>query len=188
VIGLLQGTVSHGTVLTGAGVGYVVWCPFELVEGETVTVHIHHVQSEAGDTLYGFADVLSRAVFEALIRVTGVAGKTALALVRELGVAGLAGAIGASDAKALTAARGVGPKLATKIVAMVELPEAALAASAGVPGQAPVDSDLVIALLALGYSEVRAQELARTVETETAGLGLPTSQQLKVALAHARAA
>lgn len=184
MIGLLEGTVTNGCVLTACGVGYVVHTVEELTEGARVRLVIHQVLSESSSTLYGFRSTEAREVFLALLRIQGVAGKTAISLLADLGVAGLVRAVATKDTKALATAKGVGPKLATKIVTMATLPQVELGEADG----GPVCDDLTDALVALGYPPSAAAAAAAQTRTETAGADIPVDQQLKVALAHLRAA
>lgn len=182
MIGLLTGTVSHGLVVTSCGVGYEVSCPFDLPDGEQVTLFIHQITSDSGSTLYGFNDPTDRDLFVALLKVPGVAGKTALSLLRDVGPGPVVAAVASGDRKPLTAATGVGPKLADKLLAMADLEAfSGLASSAG----SPVAREVAAALASLGYPSSSA-----TVASEVAADNpdLSADQLLKVALARLRAA
>jgi holliday junction DNA helicase RuvA len=180
MISLLRGTVVDGAVLTSCGVGYQVLTVEPLVEGGEVLLRIHHAQSETGSVLYGFPDRDQQLVFEALVRINGVAGRTALALLRDVGTARIYAAVVSGDARALTAARGVGPKLAATIVATVSLPEGIAAAEAGDPRLA----ELVETLSALGWPSARATTAAEHVLAEAAA-DAPVEQLLRAALQRA---
>ena len=68
-----------------SGVGYEVdvpmstFCNLPEVGGE-LTLHTHFVVREDAQLLYGFATLAERAVFRALIKISGVGPKIALAL------------------------------------------------------------------------------------------------------------
>jgi Holliday junction DNA helicase RuvA len=66
--------------------------------------------------LYGFNSATEKQWFETLTTVQGVGAKMALSLLDTMAPAQLAMAIGAGDTRALTAADGVGPKLAARLV------------------------------------------------------------------------
>lgn len=183
MIGLVQGTVRHGCVVTGCGVGYQVLTAEELAEGSEVELLVHHVLSETSSTLYGFADEVARDTFVALLGVQGVAGKTALSVLAELGVAGLAAAVRDEDTKALCAAKGVGAKGAAKIIVGINLPEAATQLATTAEDGPDGLGDLVAALVGLGYDHEVARGAARRTVQDTAQMDLPVEQQLKVALA-----
>lgn len=169
MIGYLKGRVHRGTVLTDAGVGYVVHTPEPLVEGAEVELDVTTIVREGAIDLYGFADADDQALFAALTKITGVGPSSALALLRDVGVAGIVAAVGSSDHKALTKAAGVGPKLANTIIAMIKLPAEVAARAAALPAPAP-RSELGAALEALGYSpDAAAAAAAAALEAHPDG-------------------
>ncbi|MDH4380104.1 MAG: Holliday junction branch migration protein RuvA [Vampirovibrionales bacterium] len=120
--------------------------------------------------LVGFVTPTERDLFALLQQASGVGLRTALALMDALSVSELASAIVANESKPLTVAKGVGPKLAQKIV--LELKEkiatfqqsvALLGDSTAMPLPAhtlPADvaSEAEAVLLSLGY---HPQEIAQ---------------------------
>jgi Holliday junction DNA helicase RuvA len=127
--------------------------------------------------LYGFITPAGRDLFELLLTGSGVGPRLALALL-ELGPPGLARALAEGDEKTLTAAKGVGPKLAKKLV--LELGEKAalhfadlLRRPAGRAGAAPAADqaadDAVEAVVALGFTRLQAEQaLSQTREDPAA--------------------
>jgi Holliday junction DNA helicase RuvA len=124
--------------------------------------------------LFGFTTPAGRELFELLLGASGVGPRMALALL-ELGPPGLARALAEGDEKTLTAAKGVGPKLARKIV--VELGDKAGQRFAQLlqrgAGPAPAGSgrtdlaaaDAIEAVVALGFTRLQAEQaLAQTRE------------------------
>jgi Holliday junction DNA helicase RuvA len=84
--------------------------------GEVITVHTHlHVREDAL-TLIGFLTEQERDLFVLLQSASGVGVKVALAILNALSVAEVAQAVVSGNHKALTVAKGVGPKLAQKII------------------------------------------------------------------------
>ena len=80
-----------------------------------VTVFTHlNVREDALD-LFGFATNDELDAFKLLITVSGVGPKAALAILSELTPDAFAVAVASGDSKAITAANGVGPKLAQYI-------------------------------------------------------------------------
>lgn len=163
MIALLRGTVVSATlgevVLDVAGVGYHVHVPPAAVTaapGREVTLHTYLAVREDALTLYGFPQAAGRALFTALLSVTGVGPKLALAAIGTLGADGLRRAVVGEDVAVLTAVPGVGRKSAQRIV--LELREKLGAGDQGLPGQAasglpssPRD-EVRQALAALGYA------------------------------------
>ncbi|MBR2634176.1 MAG: Holliday junction branch migration protein RuvA [Clostridia bacterium] len=109
--------------------------------------------------LYGFSSVAERETFRNLIEVSGIGPKVAISVLSALSPEELAMCVLSGDAKALTAAQGIGMKGAQKII--LELKDkvsksTALSASApAAPVRKEGISDLteaVNALVVLGYS------------------------------------
>ena len=117
MIGYLEGTVRGRCVVTRDGVGYVVQCPRALVEGEEVSLVVETIVRPERIALYGFASELERAAFAGLVALAGVGPAVALAVLGELGAAGLARALRTQDVTALRRARGVAEKGARAILA-----------------------------------------------------------------------
>lgn len=141
----------------------------ELRAGDEAELFTHLQLSTASDSLrlYGFTSELSRDLFATLITGPGVGPRVALALL-DLGEAGLVAAIRDGDEAALTSVKGVGPKLAKKIILELgervglEFADVAPAGAAGAAASPGYVDDALQAVVALGYSRQRAdQALAR---------------------------
>lgn len=135
-----------------------------LQRGATVRLHTHLEVKEDDLSLYGFhtGDLLE--LFRYLIGVSGVGPKLALAILGSLPTTLIATAILQEDPGLLTAAPGVGKRLAERIVLELKtkLPETLLVdvgGGAGRPSSAltPAGEDAVAALLALGYREAQVK-------------------------------
>lgn len=171
------------------GVGYEVALPESVLvqlpaPGEEVTLYTRAVYREDDALLYGFLNLFQRRLFDLLMTVKGCGPKVALALLG-LGEDSVARAIEMGDARTLSQASGVGPRLAERI--NLELKDKIreenfgrrVAASVGgrqVAGRAP--DELVSALLALGYRRQEAESAAEQARNEAESV----EDQLKVAL------
>ena len=160
-------------VVDAGGVGYEVLVPQSvLVEmppvGEWVDIRVRQVFREDGVSLYGFLDPFDRRLFDLLTEVKGCGPKTGLAVLGDVGAEVAATAISSQDAKTLTRATGVGPRLAERII--LELKDkihqenfarkvARASGQAVVRATAPPD-ELVDALMALGYRRPEAEQAA----------------------------
>lgn len=142
------------------GVGYEVDVPMSTFYqlpalGEPVSVLTHFVVREDAQILYGFASAGERQAFRQLIRISGVGPRTALAVLSGMSVAELAQAVTAQEPGRLIKVPGIGKKTAERL--LLEL-RGKLGADLG-PAAAPASqaqSDILQALLALGYSEREA--------------------------------
>lgn len=84
--------------------------------GDEVTVHTYLHVRESELTLFGFENTAERDGFEALLTVTGVGPKVALATLSALGAAELATAVASQDVAAISSVPGVGKKTAQRII------------------------------------------------------------------------
>ena len=167
MIGRLTGTLSEKNppqVLVDCnGVGYEVDVPmstfFNLpAPGEKVTLLTHFVVREDAQILYGFGSAGERAAFRELIKISGVGPRTALSVLSGMSVGDIAQAVTAQDAGRLVKVPGIGKKTAERL--LLEL-KGKIGADLGLPGGgAPVtdhQTDILQALVALGYSDKEAQ-------------------------------
>ena len=151
-----------------AGVAYELDVPMSTfyalpATGEAVMLFTHLVVREDAHSLYGFATVEERAVFRRLIRISGIGARTALAVLSGMSVGDLAQAVALQDAGRLVKIPGIGKKTAERL--LLEL-KGKLAESTGQPGGGR-GSDVVHALVALGYSEKEAQAAVKDIAPET---------------------
>lgn len=168
----LRGTLARKrptrVVVDVSGVGYELTIPLSSfdalpAEGSPALLYAHlHVRDDALK-LYGFATLDERSFFRRLLEVSGIGPAVALSILSSTRYADFRAAVLAEDATALTRLKGVGKKLAQRMVLELkdvlakEDPEsAAAAAPAGVP--ASLREDAAAALVTLGFT--RAQALA----------------------------
>lgn len=170
MIGRLHGTLvdkqpPHVLIDVG-GVGYevdVTMTTFYQLPacGQATTLFTHLVVREDAHLLYGFASRDERQAFRQLIRITGVGAKIALAILSAMSVDELAIAVAGEDIKRLSAVPGIGKKTAERLVLELrgKLATGGLVVTpGGLPLAASPDekSDIVNALLALGYNDKEA--------------------------------
>ena len=120
----LNGTVAHIepylVVIDCGGVGYACrttnFTQASLKKGEKGKVFTFLNVREDVMELYGFASLEARNLFQQLISVYGVGPKAALGILSSSTPANLALSIITGDERALTAAQGVGKKIAQRII------------------------------------------------------------------------
>ena len=132
-------------------------------KGNEVFLHTFLAVREDSLDLYGFSDSDELEAFRLITSVNGVGPKLGIAILSEFTAEKLTVFIASGDAKALTAAAGVGIKLAQRIV--LELKDKVGAVSIGVAedvkaiGNATAHTntaEAVAALVSLGYSQSEA--------------------------------
>ena len=173
MIAKLRGTVDamgeDWAVIDVAGVGYLVSCPSrtlsKLTVGQAAVLAIETQVREDRIQLFGFIDPAERDWFRLLQTVQGVGGRVALAILSVLAPDKLVQVIASGDRAAITRADGVGPKLATRVLAELKekaggialgtLARKAPGAADGEPARA-ANLDAVSALVNLGYGRSEA--------------------------------
>ncbi len=155
------------------GVGYEIDVPMSSFYnlpalGERVTLLTHFVVREDAQVLFGFLTTAERATFRLLVKISGVGPRTALAILSGLSVAELSQAVAQQSSARLVKVPGIGKKTAERL--LLELKDK-LAPDLGAPAAAVGDagSDIVQALIALGYNE---REAAAALKALPAGVAV----------------
>ena len=162
-----------------SGVAYEIDVPMSTLyalpaTGETVTLFTHLLVREDAHNLYGFYTLEERAAFRQLLRISGVGARTALAVLSGLSVADLAQSVALQDEGRLVKIPGIGKKTAERL--LLELKGKLAEPSAGEPSTRRA-SDVVHALVALGYSEKEASAAAKDVPHD-----MPVAEAIRAAL------
>ncbi|MDB5761865.1 MAG: ruvA [Herminiimonas sp.] len=164
------------------GVGYEVGVPMSTFYnlpalGEKIVLLTHLAVREDAHLLYGFGTAEERNVFKQLIKISGVGARTALSILSGMSVADLVHAITLQEAGRLTRVPGIGKKTAERL--LLEL-KGKLGADLGAVGGAvhnDATSDILNALVALGYSDKEATLALKQVPAATG-----VSEGIKLAL------
>ncbi len=186
---LIEKSADYAVISCG-GVGYYVAIPSVAsgalgeIGSEATLYTVMHV-TENDVSLYGFTDLDSRNMFTLLTSVSGVGPKAGLAILSALKYNQIIQAVAGADHKSFTAANGVGPKLAQRIV--LELKDkvakgvfvqttaqeggAVQTATGGSMAQA------MAALTGLGYTAAQAASALANVDVT-----LPTAEVIRLAL------
>ena len=166
MIGRLSGILLEKNppqlLLDVQGVAYEVDVPMSTFYnlpgvGERITLWTHLVVREDAHLLFGFGSDSERRAFRQLLKITGVGARTALSVLSGLSVAELAQAVTMQETGRLTKIPGIGKKTAERL--LLELKDklgADVTATVGVFRAPPASSDILHALLALGYSDKEA--------------------------------
>ena len=153
--------------------------------GDTVLLYTHLAVREDALDLYGFEDLQELEVYKLITSVSGVGAKIGLAVLSEFSADKVLLFIASGDSKSLTAASGVGIKLAQRIV--LELKDKVgtfTSKDAGIDlnsvGNATVNTsskEAVEALVSLGYSQSEASLAVGRLDPS-----LTTNELIKLAL------
>ena len=166
MIGKLTGTLLEKNppeVLVDChGVGYEVQVPMSTFYnlpglGEKIGLLTHFIVREDAQLLYGFATAQERQTFRALIKITGVGPRMALSLLSGLSIDELAQAVALQEVGRLVKVPGIGKKTAERL--LLELKGKlgdAVVSGAATQVKSDAQSDILQALLALGYNDKEA--------------------------------
>ena len=144
------------------GVGYEVDVPMSTFynlpdNGAKLSLFTHLVVREDAHLLFGFGSDNERRAFRQLVKISGIGARTALSVLSGLSVAELAQAVTMQESGRLTKIPGIGKKTAERL--LLELKDklgADLTTTVGVHRAPPASSDILHALLSLGYSDREA--------------------------------
>ena len=188
----VNGTVAeigpNLAVIDCGGVGYACattnYTLAQLKRGEQAKLYTYlHVREEIFD-LYGFSTQAELSSFKMLLGVSGVGPKAALAILSANTPEGLAMAIVTEDAKSLTAAQGIGKKIAQRV--LLELKDKLAKEQTGFDARmgplSPIPAggktqEAASALAVLGYS---SQEISAALKGVDAAL--PVEEMIRIAL------
>ncbi len=189
MIGRLSGTLLEKNppqlLLDVAGVAYEVDVPMSTfynlpATGERIVLYTHLVVREDAHLLFGFGTDNERRAFRQLVKISGIGARTALSVLSGMSVAELAQAVTLQEASRLTRIPGIGKKTAERL--MLELKDKLgvdLTSAVGVHRVPPASSDILHALLALGYSDKEAVATVKQLP-ENLAVGDGIRQALKL--------
>ena len=176
MIGRIQGILVQKNppriVVDCQGVGYEIDVPmstlYQLPElGTQVTLLTHFLVREDAQLLFGFASETEREAFRCLIKISGVGARTALSILSGMSVPEIAQAVLMQESARLTTIPGIGKKTAERL--LLELKGkfgTMLTAIPGVTVKQEVSTEILQALLALGYSDKEAVLAIKQIPTD----------------------
>jgi Holliday junction DNA helicase RuvA len=173
---LISKSLTDIIVETG-GIGYNIRITLpaydslpDINEEVKIVTHLHIKENPFSLILYGFTDEKERDCFQLIISVSGVGPRTAIRILSAIGYRELTKFIVSGDFQPLTTISGVGRKTAERL--MVELkdkllkPElAAISKTISSDGEPGKLSEIIAALLSLGYNRIESEKMIKKVST-----------------------
>ncbi|MGN0612363.1 MAG: Holliday junction branch migration protein RuvA [Porcipelethomonas sp.] len=190
----IRGELTHKepflAVVECSGIGYAcrITCATAAQIGETgseVFLYTYLYVREDNVELFGFCSKQELHCFKLLISVSGVGPKMALSILSDVDAQRFALTIASGESKVFTKTKGVGPKLAQRIVLELKDKVAKEGISAedikasgnvGIP-QGDNCDEAITALITLGFSQAEVAEAVSKTDT-----ALPTEKIIKQAL------
>lgn len=176
MIGRLKGTLADKQppwlLVDVNGVGYEVEAPMSTVfdlppVGQAVTLYTHLAVREDAQQLFGFGSEAERTLFRTLIKISGVGGKLALAILSGMPTDEFVRVVEEGDAVRLTKLPGVGKKTAERLIIELRGKTDSVIAPAGQAAAsrpASPAADARDALIALGYKANDAKKMVDAVD------------------------
>lgn len=190
IIGVVDSVESDRVIIENQQIGYNILMPQTSLEmigiGEKLKIYTYFSVREDAMQLFGFLSKDELELFKKLISVSGVGPKGGLAIISACPGDSLQMAILSGDAKAISKAQGIGAKTAQRII--IELKDKidinqmiGMSEPDRTDINPTVQSDVVEALAALGYSRTDALRAVRKINiTEQTDV----EEALKLALKH----
>ncbi len=177
---LIERTASHA-VIECCGVGYFVHIslstyselpekgPCTILTQFTVSVDVRSGASE--HKLFGFSKGEEREVFRRLVSVSGVSSTLAMVILSSLDTAQLQRAVLSGDAKLISSVKGIGPKLAQRIIVDLRDKLNALPQQLQVVGNTgnTLKAEALSALSSLGVDRAKAEGVLQGILENTSG-------------------
>jgi Holliday junction DNA helicase RuvA len=166
MIGRLAGVLLEKNppqiLVEAGGVGYEIEVPMSTfynlpASGERVTLLTHLVVREDAHLLYGFGTEAERRAFRQLLKISGVGARIALSVLSGLSVAELVEAVAMQESGRLVKVPGIGKKTAERLLLELKGKLGDFVGGVAINRPKPVASDIMNALLTLGYSDKEAQ-------------------------------
>jgi len=146
MIGKIAGRIDYRAtdhvLIDVRGVGYLVYCSERTMAalpgaGAAVALYTELLVREDNLQLFGFLSLVEKEWHRLLISVQGVGAKASLAILGALGPDGVSRAIALGDHGAVATAKGVGPKIAQRVIAELKDKAPTVMAMGSVGGPAP---------------------------------------------------
>ena len=167
--GQLARKADDHLVVNLGGIGIEVIAPFSTLESlqtERVFLYTRLVVREDSLTLYGFATVAERELFDAVLKISGIGPKLAVSILSTLSVENIRSAVANERPEIISRVPGIGKKTAQKILLELQDKFPAGLDSAPQAGDDDASATVMDALTTLGYSVVEAQMAVQAIPRE----------------------
>lgn len=172
MIAKLKGKIEHSqdnwVVVDVNNVGYKVFVTDftfgKLASQDEAALNIYTYVREDILALYGFVDLAEKDMFELLISISGIGPKAAMSILSVADPKSIQAAILNEDVSILTRVSGIGKKTAERVV--LELQNKIADLSIGDREDATMDSEVIEALMVMGYGAPQAREALKSISGE----------------------
>ncbi|AXI45690.1 Holliday junction branch migration protein RuvA [Sulfitobacter sp. SK012] len=175
MIGKLTGRIDYRAIdhvlIDVRGVGYLVYCSERTLAGlpgvgEVTALFTDVLVREDVLQLFGFQTLAEKEWHRLLTSVQGVGAKASLAILGALGPDGVSRAIALGDWNAVKVAKGVGPKIAQRVVLDLKDKAPSVMAMGGTLAEANGDADAEVIEVAAPTTKPRARAPNASAQAE----------------------
>lgn len=161
IFGKIDYINSDSIVIINNNIGYKIYVssPYSYEEGKEYKIYLYNHVREDEYSLYGFKTKEERELFLKLINVKGLGPKVGMIILGASSVEGITDAIDRENILYLTKFPKVGEKLARQIILDLK---GKLAVNVT---EKPADSELVEALISLGYKQADIKRVLPNIDT-----------------------
>jgi Holliday junction DNA helicase RuvA len=171
MIATISGNVTQvetgSLVVEVGGVGLLVYVPAPLSDqakpGQMVFMHTYLVVRQDALALYGFETQEGRDYFKLLLGVSGIGPRLAVTILSTLTPEAIRRAVFSEQPEIFSRVPGVGPKTAQKISFSLQDKISKEEGYEPLAAMSDADSEVLSALVALGYSVVEAQAALQSI-------------------------
>jgi holliday junction DNA helicase RuvA len=171
MIASIKGEVTskseNDLVINVGGIGFKVMAPratcAKEIVGNNITLFTYLVVREDALTLFGFESREERDLYTLVLSINGVGPKTALSIISTLSVDAIISAALANRDEVFCQVPGIGKKSAQKIIIYLHDKVRQMTGKEMIPGFKDINSEVIDALVGLGYSIVEAQTAIQSI-------------------------
>ncbi|MDI6703578.1 MAG: Holliday junction branch migration protein RuvA [bacterium] len=173
VSGILIKKLPTSVVIDVNGIGYELHIPLSTFnelpqENQRVKLFTRLVVTNNSLTLYGFATLDEREIFDSLTKISGIGYKIGLKILSSCEVVELKKAISSQDLDFLTSISGIGKKTAQRLI--LELKDKLEIKEDDTSLDGNVMEEAILGLISLGYTKTAARKLIREAKNNTKDL------------------
>jgi Holliday junction DNA helicase RuvA len=171
MIASIKGEVTskseNDLVINVGGIGFKVMAPrvtcAKEIVGNIIILFTYLVVREDALTLYGFETREERDLYKLILTINGVGPKTALSIISTLSVDAIISAALANRDEVFCQVPGIGKKSAQKIIIYMHDKVSQMTGKERIPGFKDINSEVIDALVGLGYNIVEAQTAIQSI-------------------------
>jgi Holliday junction DNA helicase RuvA len=158
---------ENDLVINVGGIGFKIMAPkatcAKEIVGNIINLFTYLVVREDALTLYGFETREERDLYTLILSINGVGPKTSLSIISTLSVDAIISAALANRDEVFCQVPGIGKKSAQKIIIYMHDKVSQMTGKEIIPGFKDINSEVIDALVGLGYSVVEAQTAIQSI-------------------------